>query len=338
MLEHGGNLQQACIDYDRPLETWLDLSTGISPYIYPIPAISPALWHRLPIENDALLDTARRYYQQAHVLAVAGSQAAIQALPHLRPHSRVWVLTPAYAEHAHAWRNHGHAVTERDRWPEINELQNVDVLVVCNPNNPTGRLCSPTQLHAWRQALAPGGWLIVDEAFMDATPENSISAQASESGLIVLRSLGKFFGLAGARVGMVLAAPGLLDQLREWLGPWTLSGPARQIATAAMADTDWQDVQRRRLQQDINRLNTLLQAANITTTGSTALFSYWQDPRAADLHSHLARHGIWTRLFARPSAIRLGLPPPAGWAMLQQALQAWTTMRQASAVDETDAQ
>lgn len=325
MLEHGGNLQQACIDYDRPLEAWLDLSTGISPYAFPIPPISPALWQRLPIENDALLDTARRYYQQEHLLPVAGSQAAIQALPHLRPRSRVWVLTPAYAEHAHAWRQHGHTVTEHDHLPEINELQNVDVLVVCNPNNPTGRLCPPAQLHAWQQALAPGGWLIVDEAFMDATPENSISAQAAKPGLIVLRSLGKFFGLAGARVGMVLAAPELLDQLREWLGPWTLSGPARLIATAAMADHDWQHAQRHRLLQDMAKMYSLLNAARISPTGSTALFSYWQDPRAIDLHTHLARHGIWTRLFAQPSAIRLGLPPPEGWNTLQRALSDWAS-------------
>jgi len=323
MLEHGGNLQQACMDYDRPLAAWLDLSTGISPYLYPMPPINPALWHRLPIENDALLDTARRYYQQEHVLAVAGSQAAIQALPHLRPPSRVWVLTPAYAEHAHAWRQHGHTVTERDRLPEVDELQEIDVLVVCNPNNPTGRLCSPTQLHAWRQALAPGGWLIVDEAFMDATPENSISTHAAAPGIIVLRSLGKFFGLAGARVGMVLAAPELLNQLREWLGPWTLSGPARQIATEVMADADWQRVQRSRLQQDTHKLNGILRAAGIAPTGSTALFSYWQDPRAAELHAHLAQHGIWTRLFSQPPAIRLGLPPPESWEILQRALQAW---------------
>jgi cobalamin biosynthesis protein CobC len=323
MLEHGGNLQHACIAYQRPLEAWLDLSTGISPYTYPVPAIAAELWHRLPIENDALLDTARRYYQQEHLLAVAGSQAAIQALPHARPHSRVLVLGPAYAEHAHAWRKHGHAVIERDNLPEAAELGDIDVLVVCNPNNPTGRLCSPAQLRTWQQALAPGGWLIVDEAFMDATPEHSISTQAAKPGLIVLRSLGKFFGLAGARVGMVLAAPELLGQLREWLGPWTLSGPARQIATAAMADSDWQRAQRGRLQQDMHKMNAMLQAAGIAPTGSTALFSYWQDPRAAALHAHLAQDGIWTRLFAQPSAIRLGLPPPEDWDRLQQALLAW---------------
>lgn len=323
MLEHGGNLQQACIDYQRPREAWLDLSTGISPYAYPIPAINPELWQRLPMENDALLDTARHYYQQPHVLAVAGSQAAIQALPHARPHSRVLVLGPAYAEHAHAWRKLGHAVMERDSLPEAGELHAVDVLVVCNPNNPTGRLCSPAQLRAWQQALAPSGWLIVDEAFMDATPENSISEEALASGMIVLRSLGKFFGLAGARVGMVLAAPELLDQLKEWLGPWTLSGPARQIATAAMADSDWQHAQRRRLQHDMQTMHVMLEGAGISPTGSTALFSYWQDPRAIDLHTHLAQHGIWTRLFANLSAIRLGLPPPEGWSLLRQALQTW---------------
>ena len=323
MLEHGGNLQQACIDYQRPLEAWLDLSTGISPYLYPVPAIDPALWHRLPIENDGLLEAARRYYQQPHVLAVAGSQAAIQALPQARSPSRVLVLGPAYAEHAHAWRKHGHTVTERDTLPDADELHAVDVLVVCNPNNPTGRLCPPAQLHAWRQSLAPGGWLIVDEAFMDATPEHSISAQAAEAGLIVLRSLGKFFGLAGARVGMVLAAPELLDQLREWLGPWTLSGPARLIATTAMSDDGWQHAQRRRLMADMARMRALLEAAGISPDGSTPLFSYWNNARAAELHIHLATHGIWTRLFAHPSAIRLGLPPPDGWARLQQALQAW---------------
>ena len=110
MLEHGGRLQQASRRYGIPVTDWLDLSTGISPFAWPVPSIPATVWHRLPEDDDGLVEVARDFYGAPHVLPVAGSQAAIQALPWLRTRSRVGVAEPAYAEHAHAWRRAGHEV------------------------------------------------------------------------------------------------------------------------------------------------------------------------------------------------------------------------------------
>lgn len=321
MLEHGGNLGRAAAQYDIALADWLDLSTGINPRTYPLPDIPATLWQRLPLEDDGLLQAASRYYQTSHVLATAGSQPAIQALPALRAPCRVALCATTYAEHALHWRRHGHHVTLFEQTPSAALLAETDVLVICNPNNPTGLLIPvPTLLEWHAQLAARGGWLVVDEAFMDATPAHSLARQAHLSQLIVLRSLGKFFGLAGARVGFVLAAPPLLDALGELLGPWTLSGPSRLVARTALLDTAWHSNNLALLKQDYERLFTLLCKHGLPPLGSTALFQWVPTPQALSWQRHLATQGIWVRLFSEVPALRFGLPPADGWDRLELAL------------------
>ncbi|PJK08515.1 threonine-phosphate decarboxylase [Lysobacteraceae bacterium NML08-0793] len=321
MLEHGGRLNRAAARYGIAAEHWLDLSTGISPRPWPVPPVPPTIWQRLPEDDDALLPIARRYYGTADVWPVAGSQAAILALPRLRARSRVAVLTPGYAEHAHAWQNAGHQVELLPADKLLGAAQTHDVLVLINPCNPSGAVFSPAALRDAHARLAErGGWLVVDEAFMDATPENSLCADSQE-GLWVLRSVGKFFGLAGIRAGFVCTAAGALQRLAEYLGPWALNGPARWLLCRALADTAWQTTQRQWLQAQGMRLESLLAGYGMRTTG-TAFFRYWQDPRAAELAAALARRAILVRQFAAPSALRFGLPDtPAAWQRLEHALQ-----------------
>ncbi|MHB8912678.1 MAG: threonine-phosphate decarboxylase, partial [Lysobacter sp.] len=239
MLEHGGRLLRASRQYGIAPVDWLDLSTGISPFAWPVPSIPPEAWHRLPEDDDGLLDAARGYYGAPQLLPVAGTQAAIQALPSLRPHSRVGVIAPGYAEHAHAWRKAGHHVETHPAAVLVADVDRFDVVVLIHPNNPGGDTFERDVLLRLHAALAArGGWLVVDEAFIDATPEHSL-ADEQRDGLIVLRSVGKFFGLAGARAGFVCAVPALLDALRERLGPWTLSGPSRFALARALADRHW---------------------------------------------------------------------------------------------------
>ena len=240
-------------------------------------------------------------------MPVAGSQAAIQALPRLRPRSRVAVLDPGYAEHAYAWRNAGHEVAgvAAERLDEV--VQGSDVLLLIHPNNPTGARFPVEQLLAWHARLAArGGWLVVDEAFMDDTPEHSLCRHTVREGLIVLRSLGKFFGLAGARVGFVCAHPALLAPLQGVLGPWSVSTPARRVATAALADRAWQDAARQRLGTAGARLQALLAHHGLNPDGGCALFQWVRTPDAQDLHEALARQGILTRLFIESSSLRFG--------------------------------
>lgn len=326
MLEHGGNLHDAAIRFGRAPEDWLDLSTGINPHWYPVPALAGDAWHRLPEADPELARAACAYYGAPRLLPVAGTQAAIQALPRLRAPSRVVVAAPSYAEHAHHWAQHGHTLRQV-AYAELDAaVAGCDVLVVCNPNNPTGAAVAPEALLRWAAELgARGGWLVVDEAFGDTAAQASVAVHSDQPGLIVLRSVGKFFGLAGLRLGFVGAEARLLDALAELLGPWTVSGPAQQVALAALRDRSWQEAMRTQLLDAGARLHRLLAAHRIVARGG-ALFQWWPEARAEQFWRHMAQRGIWVRLFPQAArGIRLGLPPDeAGWQRLQQALTEWS--------------
>jgi len=325
MLEHGGNLRDAAKRFGRDLAQWIDLSTGLNPHGYPVPEIAADAWHRLPEADPLLLHLATQYYDAHSMIAVAGTQAAIQALPQLRAPSRIVVAAPSYAEHAHHWAMHGHTMRQVAYDGLETALPDCDVLVLCNPNNPTGARVEPERLCGWAAQLAArGGWLIVDEAFADTDPDLSVAQHSDRPGLIVLRSIGKFFGLAGARVGFVAAESTLLTRLADALGPWTISGPAQQICIAALADTAWRADALKQLKADGARLHALLGTHGVASQG-TALFQWWPEPQAEAFWQHMAERGIWVRLFTHAArGIRLGLPPnEQSWRLLDQALTEW---------------
>jgi cobalamin biosynthesis protein CobC len=324
LLHHGGRLHAAAKHYGIPLDQWLDLSTGINPNGWPVPSLLASAWNRLPEDDDGLEATARDYYGTPHLLPVAGSQAAIQALPQLIQACRVTVVRPSYAEHAHAWASNEHRVTSV-AVPELNDaVTSSDVVILANPNNPTGNLFSHGMLLEWRKQLAErGGWLIVDEAFIDATPPASLTSFCPLPGLVVLRSLGKFFGLAGARVGFVCAEPSLLQRLKTSLGPWTVATPSRRVAALALEDHAWQKTCRGKLKLASARLAALLQRHGLTPQGGTDLFQWLPTVRAAQIHDGLARRGILTRYFNDPPSLRFGLPGTEDdWSRLDGSLGA----------------
>ncbi len=322
-LVHGGRLRAAARAYGIPLSEWLDLSTGINPRPWPVPELDSTCWQRLPEEDDGLEQAAADYYRGPLPLPVAGSRAAIQALPQLCAPCRVTVIAPGYAEHGHAWEQAGHRVRYCPGAELDGAVADSDVLVVINPNNPSGEHFRIEQLLHWHQVLAArGGWLVVDEAFMDVTPGRSVIPHVGSEGLIVLRSLGKFFGLAGARVGFVFAWPQLLESLRVELGPWTVPGPSREVARRALEDRGWQRATREQLLQEGERLAGLLSGYGLEPSGATALFQWVRTADASRLHEALARQGILTRLFAEPPALRFGLPASeVQWQQLEAALE-----------------
>lgn len=323
MLEHGGNLREAQQRFGG--DDWIDLSTGLNPIGYPAPAMAPDAWQRLPEPDPALVQAACDYYGAPHLLPVAGTQAAIQALPRLRAPSRIAVAAPGYAEHSHHWAQHGHSMRQVPYAMLGAALEDSDVLVICNPNNPTGDTVAPAQLLAWCDALAArGGWLVVDEAFGDTAPASSVAAHLGRPGLIVLRSVGKFFGLAGLRLGFAGAEPRLLAALADVLGPWTVSGPAQLVALAALRDRPWQQATQARLARDGMRMRALLAAHGIHASG-TPLFHWWASVHPEEFHEHMARRAIWVRLFREAGrGIRIGLPAHAWqWNRIEQALRDW---------------
>lgn len=326
MLEHGGRLRKAVLDYGIAEADWLDLSSGLAPWPFPIPEIPLRAWARLPETDDGLEQAACDYYGANQVLPVAGSQMAIQLLPRLRRAGKVGVLSPCYAEHAEAWRRNGYIVREVQEQEVEFYLDNLDVLVVVNPNNPTGLSLTPAKLLDWHARLAQrGGWLVVDEAFMDNTPQLSLAAHAHQVGLIVLRSFGKFFGLAGVRLGFVLAERKLLRLLAEQVGPWVVSGPTRMLGQACLQDTENHTRQRIRSDEASERLATLLERYGFKPQGGCALFQWLITDQAQALYEFMARRSILLRIFTHNSSLRFGLPADtAEEARLEQAFIAFT--------------
>jgi cobalamin biosynthetic protein CobC len=322
MPEHGGRIARAALQYGIVASDWLDLSTGINPRGYPVPAIPAAAWQRLPEDEDELAAVACAYYgvrDRARLLPIAGTQAAIQALPRVLGGEgplRIAVAGLTYNEYTHAWRRGGHAVSEQAT-ADLPMAAQADVVVVCQPNNPTGHAFPAAELLRMRDALAARqGWLLIDEAYRDADPSASVIPALEQSGwqhVIVLRSVGKFFGLAGARVGFALAEAAVVEQLRDELGPWPIAGPARYVATRALRDASWQEATRVFLAGMSGRLDELLARALGVETGGTSLFRWFEHARAEALYEHLARAAILIRKFAVPAAgslpsLRIGLP------------------------------
>ncbi len=323
MLKHGGRLLEAAKQYQIPVAEWLDLSTGINPNGYPIPDIPGSIWQRLPEDQDELISAAEHYYQSSSVLAVAGSQAAIQSLPLLRAPGTIGIITPSYAEHAYAWGKAGHKVRSMTVDMVEQHIHLLDTLILVNPNNPSAETFSQDQCLSWLETLnQKQGWLIIDEAFIDATPALSLSKLSPLKGLIILRSIGKFFGLAGLRAGFVLAEHSVLNALNELLGPWALSNPGRFVCTCALQDAAWQKETRQLLQQQGQRLNRLLTQYQLKPTGSNPLFQWVQTEQALYIHELLAIQAVFTRLFKQPASVRFGLPAnEAAWLHLESALQ-----------------
>lgn len=325
-LAHGGDLDAARRRFPHASKPWIDLSTGVNPVSYPLPEIPGEVWSRLPLagEERALRRAAAaRYGAPDHEMIVAapGSQAIIQALPYLIPGGRVAILSPAYAEHRAAWTRAGHD-TEA-----VNDVEQVaaDVLVVVNPNNPTGATFAARDLTALAKRLAElECLLVVDEAFMDVLTPGESLIPALPSNAIVLRSFGKTYGLAGLRLGFAVMNVELAARLREHLGPWAVPGPAIAVGRAALADEQWLETARARLARDATRLDDLLTAKGCMRVGGTPLFRLVTHPRAEALSDALGNRAILVRQFEKhPSWLRFGLPGSGdAWSRLEAALAA----------------
>ena len=314
-------------DSSAPPLPQLDLSATGNPEGWPVPPLPAAAWHRLPAGDDGLEAAAAAYYGNANLLPVAGALAATRLLPALLPRAVVACIGPLAGAHVEAWTQVGHRprLLQNATLPRALAAATPYVLLA-NPNDVTAdRQPHAVAVDAAKQLKKRGGWLIVDETFSDATPDDSLASLAGSAeapNLIVLRSLDHFFGLAGARVGFVLAAPDLLAKMAAARGPWTVAGPSRAAARLALLDTAWQAAMRSRLLAAGQRLQQML--APFGEVKSTALFAALKTPGAAELHAHLARHGILVRHFEQPALLRFGLPgDEASWQHLAAALANW---------------
>lgn len=321
-IRHGGALDRAIALHGGRREDWLDLSTGINPAAYPVGELPADLWERLP--DEALmrdcLDAARACYRVpdgAAIVAAPGTQAIIQWLPVLFAHlDRVAIVSPTYGEYARVFAPTGVRVDTPDGLPEPGST---DLLVAGQPNNPDGRAWPIDDLMRFSGGRQVA---VIDEAFADVAPELSLVPRAGEPGLVVLRSFGKFFGLAGLRLGFAIGDPDTMAALQGMIGPWAVSGPALALGARALRDEDWIAGTRARLAADSARLEACLVGHNFAIAGRTDLFVTARHADAATVANALAQRRVLARIFDHDAKlIRFGLPlGDEGFARLDSAL------------------
>lgn len=329
---HGGNLSEAKSRFGKM--SWVDLSTGVNPWPYPLPFPVESDWANLPDvdQYEALRLAAARFYganPRTTVVISPGTQALIQWLPYLVKYPgrslRVAVFSPTYTEHAITWRSAGHDVISTNVSMDPSSLK-VDVAVIVNPNNPDGFVYTREYLLNLAKYV---NLLVIDEAFVDTCPQVSFvpllwTDDINSSAIVVLRSFGKFFGLAGARLGFALTAQSVLaERLKTALGPWAVSGAVLRIGTAALSDNSWINMTRSRLCVAARRLDKELKTNGFSVIGGTTLFRLVDCGRHYNsIYSELGRVGILVRAFPYlPSKLRFGLPGNAEeWRRLENAL------------------
>lgn len=329
--KHGADLTSALQQYGGAAAQWLDLSAAISPYSWyserALPASVDSV-RELPQLNTALQQACEFYYGRQG-LAVAGSQAVIQALPYCLAPSRVWILKGCYGEHAYAWQkaalHTGHHIEEltlADIRTRFSNNQIPNVLVLVNPNNPSGELLTSREVHQLAQALnQQQGLLVLDETFMDCYANDSYLIYPANDAVLILRSLGKFFGLAGLRIGFAFGSNDLLARLENELGPWAVNGMALEYAANALKDEAWQLQQRVRLQRMQEQVVDACERFHLPVQGSTPLFITLAGEQVLHWQQQLAQQQIWTRVFAEQNLLRIAMPSAEQWPRLYAGLK-----------------
>ena len=310
--DHGGGIDAARSQDGGARGDWVDLSTGINPIAYPVGQLAADAWTALPdsLAMERLLRAARQFWNvpdEAMVVAAPGASALIAMMPFLTRGPSVYIPQPTYNEHEAAFRAQGRLCVDAAR--------DAGVHVYVHPNNPNGRKIT-------RDDVTKDAFTIIDESFCDSCPDDSLVALTARTGVVVLKSFGKFWGLAGTRLGFAIARPDTAGRLADMLGPWAVSGPAMQIGARALEDREWASDTRLRLERDAQRMDLLMGGQGAGFVGGTSLFRTYEVKDAAALQDRLAKAHIWTRIFPYSTTwIRFGLPATdQDWARLEGAL------------------
>jgi cobalamin biosynthetic protein CobC len=309
---HGGRIAAAARRWPNSPRPWLDLSTGINPHAWDASGIV-ADARALPMP-EALADleagAATAFAApDLPIAALPGTEIGLRLLDTLALPRPWWVVVPSYRTHLDALPGAERLRAVPDEW--------TGTLLLANPNNPDGRIASDLLA----RARVGGGWLVVDEAFADVVPDASVLPHLHpDDRVLVLRSFGKFFGLAGVRLGFAAGAAEMVERVRARLGSWPVSAAAIAIGSAAYRDLGWQAAMRPRLVDDAAALDGVLRRHGLDPVGACPLFR--MTGADAGLLDRLGRAGILVRPFADdPARFRLGLPgSAAALARLDRAL------------------
>ena len=298
--DHGGGIDAAIAQYGGTRNDWIDLSTGINPNPYPLPRFQSYHWTQLPDRAafDAFDAAARKFWQvpaNAEIIPASGASAIIAMLPSVLKGATAVIPEPTYNEHRAAYLAHGWEMADKG-----------DVKTIVHPNNPDGHLYSAADLTAQT--------CIIDESFCDVCPEHSMMSHAIDDGHLIIKSFGKFWGLAGMRLGAVIVPKSLAPALRDRIGPWAVSGPALYTGTRALQDAQWAVDTRQRLAEDAQNLDDIMLKKGVKTLGGTNLFRLYHVENAGEWYDRFAQNRILTRVFPySPHFLRLGIPAHDQW-------------------------
>lgn len=337
---HGGDIISASAQYKIDIAKWIDLSTGLNPDSYPITGIPTSAFTHLPYLQPEFVAASSAYYHSSDNIPLIGSQMLIQNLPQCVIKRPVLLPSVGYDEHRQSWHKAGFdihfypafelsdAINYIDQSLQSNPQQHV---VIINPNNPSGLMVEPEQLIAWANKLSSDCYVIVDEAFIDMRPDMSVLRSQWPNNMLVLRSFGKYFGLAGIRIGFAFCKGALKQRIEQVLGLWMINGPAQYLAAKAMRDTHWQNTAIDNInrasygtQQLFEPLITHINAVSTTVPWNThqALFSSYQmaESTALDVQHHFARSGILLRVIKLSIRLQTDQPTQLPQAPCPQAL------------------
>lgn len=325
VVRHGGRLREAAALFRHAPAPWLDLSTGINPWPWTGERAPFSDLNRLPDPADiqdleVIAAAAFGVDDPGSVVAMAGAEAALRLLPAAIDAGDVAVVSPTYASHADSWSLAGRQVRNVSFEGALQTSASVVVLV--NPNNPDGRRIERDVVSRLAEQRSQRGlWTVIDESFVEVTPDLSVAKLAVER-LIVVRSFGKFYGLPGVRLGFGLARPAVADRLRALQGDWPISADALHLGRAAYQDAQWRDHTRIRLEDAAKTLDVLLSAHGLNVIGGVSLFRLVSTPEAQRLFQGLCERGILVRSFSdAPDRLRIGLADAHGFERLSTALK-----------------
>ena len=337
---HGGDIISASAQYKIGVAQWIDLSTGLNPDSYPIDGIPASAFTHLPYLQPEFIAASRAYYHSSDSIALIGSQMLIQNLPQCVAKRPVLLPSVGYDEHRQSWQDAGFDISFYPAFELSNAINYIDQalqsnpeqhLVIINPNNPSGLLIEPEQLIVWANKLPSDCYVIVDEAFIDMRPQMSVLRSQWPNNMLVLRSFGKYFGLAGIRIGFAFCKGALKQKIEQVLGLWMINGPAQYLAGKAMRDTHWQDVAinsinsaSHRTQQLFEPLIAHINALSTTVAWEThqGLFSSYQmaENTAIDVQHYFASNGILLRVIKLPIRLQTDQQAQLSQAQCPQAL------------------
>lgn len=308
MIKHGGNIDEAIIDYGGHEVDWIDLSTGINPECYPIPKFSDTDWRDLPTVTEirkleSLISSQFKTFSS--VMLTPGSQIAINLLPMLFKKQIVGILEPTYSDYFVSFANAGFKVYS---CKNLKELFKSKIAILVNPNNPDGKNYDVKDLIVLSKKV---NVLIVDESFVEASETSSIISYINQetNNIIVIKSFGKLYGLAGLRLGFVFSGRSLIKEFKKVFSFWPVSKVSIKIASKAVIDSKWMIRTQIKLKKKAKILDDIMKSIDFELVGGTNLFRLYSTPNSLSSQKFLAKKFIWSRIFSYSEKwLRLGIP------------------------------